>query len=62
MAKPAEIAVDLQEQDEEEEDDRVESLDLRQIRTLSGMWDKLHYFTLGYESYWKKKLLKYSFV
>lgn len=43
MAQPYEVTVDLQELEDEEE--RAESLDLRQIRTLSGMWDKLLYIT-----------------
>lgn len=41
MAKPSEVPVDLQELEEEEE--RVTSLDWRQI--VSGMWDKLLYIT-----------------
>lgn len=47
MAKRSEVPVYLQEPEEKEE--RVKSLDLRQIRTLSGMWDELLYFTQGYE-------------
>lgn len=43
MAQPYEVTVDLQELEDEEE--RAESFDLRQIRTLSGMWDKLLYIT-----------------
>lgn len=53
MAQPYEVTVDLQEVEGEEE--RAESLDLRQIRTRSGMWDKLLYITRGYESYWGKE-------
>lgn len=53
MAQPYEVTVDLQELEGEEE--RAESLDLRQIRTRSGMWDKLLYITRGYESYWGKE-------
>ena len=39
MAKSSEVPVDLQELEEEEE--RVDSLDRRLIRTLSGMWMQL---------------------
>lgn len=53
MAQPYEVTVDLQELEGEEE--RAESLDLRQIRTRSGMWDKLLYITRGHESYWGKE-------
>lgn len=47
MAKSSELPVILRELEEEE--DRVDSLDLRQIRTLSGMWDRLLYSTREYE-------------
>lgn len=43
MAESSEVPVDLQEREVEE--GRVESLDLRQLRTLSGMWDNLLNFS-----------------
>lgn len=46
MAKPSEVPVDLQELEEEEK--RVTSLDLRQIGTPSGMWEKLLYIFLSF--------------
>lgn len=49
MAQPSWETVHFQQLADEEE--RVESLDLRQIRTLSGMSEKLLYSTQGYESY-----------
>lgn len=39
MAKLSEVPVDPQQLEELEE--RLDTLDLGQIRTLSGMWDKL---------------------
>lgn len=49
MAQPSLETVHFQQLADWEE--RVESLDLRQIRTLSGMSAKLLYSTQGYESY-----------
>ena len=55
MAKLSEVPVVLQELEETE--GRLETLDLRQIRTLSGTWYKLLYITQGYEGLLENKFI-----